>query len=270
MHQTPDHALLERLEAVLREISDVQALLVVGSVARGTADYWSDLDVVVVVTDAAFAAFDPATRWLGQIGEVLAFEHYPGSGRGTTRAWLDEGRLDIVVATETCFTAEDGWPLWDGIAVRFSRSPLVDQVVAAPHARPAAQLLTLGEFEALVNQFWFQALMALTKVVHGDLLIGLHLCLEVVQVACILGMALRDRETGTTIHTSGGMGNELAQQFLLPQPIPTAASILDCLHHTGRVFDALAATWSPTYHPRFDAFERRLAGARAVLVAAER
>lgn len=86
MHETPDYALLARLEAVLRADAAVRALLVVGSVARETADGWSDLDVVVVVADAAFAAFDPATSWLGLLGEVLAFERRLADARAVLLA----------------------------------------------------------------------------------------------------------------------------------------------------------------------------------------
>jgi predicted nucleotidyltransferase len=256
------HPLLQQIVALLRPNPAVRALLVVGSVARGTADRWSDLDIIVVIADGTRAAFDPAARWIAALGEICATEHYPGMDRATTRAWLSAGRLDLVLATETCFARESDWPLWDGVAVAFSRSMIIDQVVQQTHLRPEAGLLAPEQFEALVNQFWFQALASLTKVVRGDLLIGLHLCLEVVQGACVLAMALRDRATGTSIHTTGGVGNSVAQQLHLPQPNPSVASILDCLEQTARTFDQRALDWSPDYRPRLPAFAAWLADAQ--------
>lgn len=257
--------MLHQLQTTLEPNPAVRALLVVGSVARGTYDRWSDLDVVIVVADDQFAMFDPATQCFGVLGDVLAFEHSSLPGRSTTRAWFATSRIDLVVTTESVFSQEGDWPIWNGLAVCFSRSPLVDHVVDAFHVPPPAKLLAQDDFEALVNRFWFQAVMALAKVMRDDLLIGLHLCLEAVQTASVLGMALRDRATGRTIHASGGMGNAVAAQLRLPQGTPTAASIIDCLEHSGRMFDQLATEWSPDYRRRFETFTHWLDDARAAL-----
>ena len=45
-------------------------------------------------------------------------------------------------------------------------------------------------FEALTNGFWFKAIVAVQKVVRGDLLVALHLSLELAQECCVLAMML--------------------------------------------------------------------------------
>ncbi len=164
----PNHRLiLQQIDEILRRNPVVHALLLVGSVARAAADRWSDLDVIVVVADDQMVAFTPATLWITALGKILAVEQYPGAGRATTRAWLTSGRVDVVVATESCFGQEDDWPLWNGVVVCFSRSPIVNRVIAHSQQRPALQLLISEDFDSLANQFWFHSLMALTKVVRG-------------------------------------------------------------------------------------------------------
>jgi predicted nucleotidyltransferase len=62
----------EELEARLADWAQhqpsVRAVLTVGSRARGTADRWSDLDVLILTTDRAALANDAA--WLDTLGEA--------------------------------------------------------------------------------------------------------------------------------------------------------------------------------------------------------
>ncbi len=70
---TPDS---ERIESLLRAVAawaagrrDVEAVLLVGSYAHGTATHGSDVDLVVVVTDPQLYVRDPA--WAGTFGTVV-------------------------------------------------------------------------------------------------------------------------------------------------------------------------------------------------------
>lgn len=103
------------------------------------------------------------------------------------------------------------------------------------------------DFQAMARQFWFKGMLATSKVMRTDLLIALHLALDLVRDCCVLGMILRDRDEGTTHHKAGGQGNLVVERLAATQRPYTAAGILDSIERSSIAFDALAAEWSPTY-----------------------
>ena len=102
----------------------------------------------------------------------------------------------------------------------------------------------------MAGPFWFKAAVAITKVVRNDLLIGAHLALDLARDCLVLQMMRRDREKGTTIHRTGGWGNELIDQLAVSEQQPSAQKILDLIQWSCETFDALATTLSPAYTPR--------------------
>ena len=91
-------ALFERARNVFSADPRVRALWVGGSVARGEADAYSDLDLVVTVSDADFDAFAAGWReWLAAITPTVlarAIPFLPGSLYSLTPSCE---RLDVVV-----------------------------------------------------------------------------------------------------------------------------------------------------------------------------
>lgn len=73
---------------------------------------------------------------------------------------------------------------------------------------PEYQDVPREELERIVDEFWFKAAGAVAKVVRNDLLIGLHLAVDLARDSLVLQMTRRDREKKTTIHRIGGWGNE--------------------------------------------------------------
>lgn len=243
-----------QLGELLRPHEDALALLIVGSLAAGQGDRWSDIDALLVVADDAFARYFPSIQLLQRLGPLLGYEQAVWRDRGTTRAVLVDGRrIDLIVASKTRFAQDNDWPLRDGVRVIFSRSAEVDAQLAQPLPPAPPPHFSDEQFTAFANAFWFKATLALVKVLRGDLLIGLHLCLEVVQETCVLAMILRDRAEGTTIHKTGGIGNILVQQVQMPVA-PGAEAILASLAQSAQLFDTLASQWSAHYTPRSHTF----------------
>jgi hypothetical protein len=81
-------------------------------------------------------------------------------------------------------------------------------------------------------------------VARGDLLIALHLALEMVQDCCVLGMLLRDRAEGTAHHRHGGIGNDRVRELEATRFPYTAAGILDMIEQAAVVHDDLASRWA--------------------------
>jgi aminoglycoside 6-adenylyltransferase len=71
MTQTPfTYTILEqRISAWAAAQPPVRAVLSVGSRARGDADRWSDLDIIILTSDRNIYASSPV--WLGEFGEIL-------------------------------------------------------------------------------------------------------------------------------------------------------------------------------------------------------
>ena len=90
-------------------------------------------------------------------------------------------------------------------------------------------------------------MLAAYKVVRNDLLIALHLTLDLMRICLVLRMMLRDRTEGTHHHRIGGVGNELvAQMNTLPHDF-SAGGILAIIEYYSQIFDKLAKVWSPNY-----------------------
>lgn len=241
------------LVALLRPDEDVRAAALSGSCAQPQAekDVWSDVDVLVVVREHALGRFFPDITWLQPLGEVYAYEQNSNELTCTTRiCFKDFRRLDMVLTTEPALGRIDTWGMvsfWKGTRTLFSRSPLVNGLLARKFAEPSPPLISPEQFQAMANHFWFKAALAVTKVARDDLLLALHLALDLVRDCCVLGMLLRDRAEGTSHHRHGGMGNEFVAR-LRPTGRPfDAAGLLDMVEQSGISFDKLAAQWSTGY-----------------------
>jgi Streptomycin adenylyltransferase len=243
---------IEDLARLLQPDEAVRALVLFGTAAEPSRqDAWSDIDALLVVDEGVRERFYPATDWLAPLGELYTCEQSSNPFTSVTRAcFRDFRRIDFVITTEAALEQVEDWPavaFWKGSRTLFSRSPRVDRVLAGAFASPAPRLISPEEFQSMVNGFWFKGALAVTKVVRNDLLIALHLALEMVQDCCVLGMLLRDRSEGTGHHRHGGVGNEVVAQLAPTRQPYTAAGILRSLEESSIAFDRLAAQWSDAY-----------------------
>lgn len=260
---------------MLEPDEDVRALVLFGTAVQPSQqDAWSDVDVLLVVDERARERFYAATDWLAPLGELYTLEQSSDPFTSVTRAcFTDFRRIDFVITTEAALEQVSDWPgvpFWKGTRTLFSRSPQADRVLARTFAAPVPPLISPEAFQAMVNGFWFKGMLAVTKVVRGDLLIALHLALERVQECCVLGMLLRDRLEGTAHHRHGGVGNETVAQ-LAPTCQPyTASGILDSLEQSSIAFDLLAARWSEAYEEHRHPLLEWIGAARQALAEGDR
>lgn len=237
---------------MLQPDSDVLALAVFGSYLQPERlDLWSDLDLLLVVEDEALGRFFPALDWLKPLGSIYAHEQSSSTLRHTTRVCFDDlRRIDVVIATVSGLAHVEEWPrapFWKGLRVLFGRSAVVERILSRTFAEPELRLPSADQFQAIANQFWFKGVMAVSKVARNDLLIALHLALDMVRDCCVLGMMLRDRAEGTNHHRQGGIGNRLVADLGCMQQPLTASGILTIIEESGILFDELTAQWSDTY-----------------------
>jgi hypothetical protein len=261
-------------EATLRQLHDllwadpaVELLAVVGSGAQDRLDAWSDLDVLLVVKPDALERFACSLAWIEPLGRIYASEHHRGEFSAVVRVCFEDlRRLDLIVTTEAALArraARLSFPLADGSRVMFSRAPAAESVLARPHA-PSPPHVPAQVFDDLVNGFWFKSVVAVQKVMRGDLLVALHLSLELIQECCVLAMMLRDREMGMSQHR-GGVGNQAVAELEPTRRPHTGAGILDSIEQSGLAFDRLAARWSVAYWTHGRPLLAWIAAAREVL-----
>lgn len=265
-------ATIEQLRALLEPDGDVRALVLFGSLCGPPEqiDWWSDVDVMLVVREGAGGRFFPSPAWLGALGNLYTWERSTYERSGALRVvFSDLRRIDVVVVEEHVVADIANWanhPLRGPRRAIFSRSAAADDAVASvPGTPPPARPATPTEFEEMCRGFWFDAHIALKKAVRGDLLIAAHLALGLVRECMVLSMLLRDRETGMRYHHHGGAGND-AVAALSPAARPfTFDGIAGTIEHAARRFDALAGAWSPAYAsgPKLEELLRFLDAARA-------
>ncbi len=194
---------LQEMTAFFEAGDDVRAVLVVGSLAReqGVLDAWSDVDLVVVLADGMMEHFFPGTSWLSALGDVYGLDQSPAPWGGVTRVcFADFRRFDLIFIAESSFPVADTWastPLGAGVRALLSRSTVADAALGQAVLPPAFRPVAADQFGRMVEQFRFKGMLAVGKVVRTDLLIALHLALDLVRDCCVLGMMLRDRAAGT-------------------------------------------------------------------------
>ncbi len=244
---------LQDLVTLLQPDKDVLALLLFGSYLKPETqfDFWSDVDVLLVVRRAALARFYPAIDWLKPLGRVYTHNQSSNEFMGTTRVCFDDfRRIDFVITTEVQLKEVETWPhlpFYQGTKPIFSRSNTVDNIAIQTYKQPELIPISTEQFQAMANQFWFKGMLAVYKVVRNDLLIALHLALDLIRDCCVLEMMLRDRAAGTNHHREGGIGNQFVGRLQGTQHPFTASGILDIVEQSSVEFDNLALQWSDSY-----------------------
>jgi aminoglycoside 6-adenylyltransferase len=172
--------LLERFVAWAQTQPDIHAAVVLGSRARTDhpADDWSDLDLLVVISDPdrLLSQID----WLAHLGTPwVTFLEGTAVGGLAERRVLFEGGLEVdfspvPLALVRQFAASGLPPevagiFRRGVRVALDKDGLAGRLVVMPGEPPAPQPPTRDEFLNLVNDFWYHAVWSAKKLRRGEL-----------------------------------------------------------------------------------------------------
>ena len=246
-------SMLDNLVSYFEPDTDVLGLLLFGSYSNSEfhPDYWSDIDIIVVVKDTELDRFFPAIEWLSSFGKLYTYSQSSDSFTYTTRSCFEDlNRVDFVITTESKLAKINEWtntPFYTGPKIIFSRSKVVNEIAAQTNFQQELSHVTQEQFLEMVRKFRFKSMLAVYKVVRNDLLIALHLMHDLIRDCSVLGMMLRDRATGTNIHKHGGVGNQLVGQLEATQKPFTPLGILDSIKESNDIFEKLALEWSSNY-----------------------
>lgn len=274
--------LIEEIGAFFEQDAGARAVVVSGSVADPAVaqDAWSDVDIKVILADTAVGRYFPDTDWLQRFGQVIGVERHDGALTKTLRVCLDDyRRLDVVLVPESSLAEPSFWlhgSVQAACAIVWSRLPdLAGRLAEVPKPDPFVPA-SEADVLAMADPFWFQAAMAIGKVMRNDLLIGAHMALDLARTCLVLQMMRRDREKCTNVHRTGGWGNEVVEMVWPAAagqsaggqesgPGSNARNILDLVERSCEVFDVLAADLAPSYAARADLLRPAIDAARSAL-----
>lgn len=172
----------------------------------------------------------------------------------------DFKKLDLIVTSKSRILK--GEPFWTKQKIVFFHSEEIKQQLENIKLNSKSLDLTEYDLGRLSNDFWFLSYTAVTKVMRDDLLIALHLTLDLYRYCIILGMWLRARETGTNIHRVGGLKNDLIENMDIKIDDFSKKGMLNCIEKCGEEFDKLASEWTADYIERFIKFKTILSKAQ--------
>jgi aminoglycoside 6-adenylyltransferase len=169
----------EELEARLAEWAknqpSVRAVLTVGSRARGTADRWSDLDVLILTTDRAALDSDPS--WLGELGDAwLTYKDEAAPGDPEWFVMYDGGLkfdavlLDVADPSLDLDTLLAQYP-YQGVFARGAKV-LFDRAgqprTISPKAPKPAEPPSAEKFAHIINGFLVESVTTAKFIGRGD------------------------------------------------------------------------------------------------------
>lgn len=254
---------LELLKQILQNDNQVLSLSLFGSLANPEVvkDKWSDIDALLIVEDTALDKFFPNIEWLSPVGEIFTLQQSShGVSHATKVIFKDFKKIDFVISTKSKII--EAKPFWTKQKFIFSNSDEIKQVLDEKALATIPDNPNDYDLEKLTNEYWYISYTVITKVIRKDLLIALHLAIELYRLCLVLGMWLRDKETGTYIHRTGGVKNDLLKKMNVKLEEISGNGILSLVEQCGREFDKLSLEWSPDYDPHLPVFEKLLTEAR--------
>lgn len=254
---------LELLKQILQPNNQVLSLSLYGSLASSEIekDSWSDIDALLVVEDSVLANFYPSIEWMSPLGKVFVLQQSSHDQTSTTKVIFEDfKKIDLVITTKSRIIGSK--PFWTKQKFVFSNSEEIKQILEEKALITTPDNPNDYDLEKLANEFWYISFTVVSKVIRNDLLIALHLALDLYRLCLVLSMWLRDKETGTYIHRTGGIRNDTIEKMNIRLEKITEKGILTLVEQCGREFDKLALAWSPDYAPHFPIFERLVNTAR--------
>lgn len=178
LNRLPLHrTLLERAVAYFRDDERVLGLVLGGSLALGEADFYSDVDLYVVVRDelfdAVFAERDAAAEAVGAPLFRFTVEPVPGGSRDFIVTFPGPVKLDLMYHRESEL---DPGPKWENRTVLKDDSGSLAAVVSRSKGS-APNPLALDALTELDQKFWTRCWYVFGKISRGErweALDGLH------------------------------------------------------------------------------------------------
>jgi predicted nucleotidyltransferase len=240
-------ALLERAVDCFSDDDRIAGIILGGSLAYGTADFYSDVDLYIIARgesfDTVFDEREAATLAIGYPLFRFAVDPIPGGSRDYIVTRLGPVKLDLMYYRESEMLPA---PKWAGCRVLKDMSGLMDDVLARSRditpSAPAPEVLL-----KLDQRFWTLCWYVFGKIMRGELweaLDGIHTMRSDAILPMLDWMAGRPHE-----------GYRRLERKLDPEITTRLASTLAPLE-AGLLYDALQAAMALFRDLRGPLFER--------------
>lgn len=244
----------QEMAELLSRDEAVQALALKGSLAEGTADRWSDVDLTVVVGDEGLDRYAGSSQWLAPLGKPFALQRIVDERGLTLRLCLEDfRRFDLAFVRRSALGAPEQAALLSN-----PQRVLLDSLRPAKHSEPWQPPMASQEenIDHMCAAAWFKAVTACCKLGRGDHLIAAHLALEVAGDSIVLQMIHRDRRLGVSIHRFGGREAVPVLDRLRECPGDGDRGILWLILEAGAQLESQAAALIAGYEPRLPLFRQ--------------
>ena len=260
MSQEWQQSLLNDIRTSLKAQQDVKALALSGSLANKSlvADGWSDIDLTAIVADEAIDRLFSDRSWLESYGDILGLERHDKPGGKLLRVCFAPcRRVDFRLVSDSVLdkeVAHQNAAAGGAYVLLWSKIPIADAFFQGQFQEPIFEGVPERNVAEIVDAFWYKASLATAKIVRNDLLVALHLALDLIRDCLVIQMLLRDKELGTNIHRVGGPGNDILTHLYRQTGGSYPLEILKLVKHSTRLFDDLAPQLLPSYTARVELF----------------
>lgn len=255
MKETPNQdMLIARITDALGPDQRVRGLFLTGSFGRGTADAWSDVDLVALIPREQHEAFEAEWRdLLETIMPIVHFQHLPFKPvlHAISEDWLRCDLTFLAPDQTRSMTQDRSRPLIDRDAIHPTLPPTL------PPPQINRQML-----EGTVNEFI--RVLGLSAVVIGRNeieLIGLGTGMMRRMLTDLMVIEMNHADTGGILHLGRLLSDEqMALLETIPVPERSVQSAIDSQYALARVFlpraKALYAQLGLDWPSRFEAATR--------------
>jgi predicted nucleotidyltransferase len=120
-------AVVQEMARWLQPMEAIRAVALFGTAAGSQPDVWSDVDLLLVVDEAARAQFHPAMDWLEPLGEIYAWDQSSNPWASVTRACFAvvidlEATRHPYTASGILDSLEQSSILFDALAAQWSET----------------------------------------------------------------------------------------------------------------------------------------------------
>lgn len=188
------------INEITSNITEVQAIILRGShLNENTVDFWSDLDVLVVLEPLVHINEEVFIRTINKSGQIIGSELYINPESILYRTAIEHNQsielLDVTICTY------NEWLLVEATSnislVVYGHIELCEPI------KEDEVSYSFNSYEHRIGEIWYKYVIAIKKFARRDHLIGLHLLLDLVREYLVLEMIERDIQHNTNIHRHG-------------------------------------------------------------------
>jgi len=253
---------LGKIEKLFKDDDNTKALILIGSFTRQKIepDYWSDLDLVIVGREGFQEKYANSLDWFSPIGNIFCSDRSSCAAGEILRICMaDFQRFDFLFVEKSKLNETEEWnfnPFDGGYRILYSDIPNIDQLLNKIAKIRISIRDNNVKFEEMVTDFWFKGTLAITKTVRNDLLIALHLGLNMVEDCLVLRMMLRDKTEGSRFHRTGTNHDNIKKYVDSLNIGFSSREILTIVRVSGLEFDELASKWDHSYKSHMKTFSK--------------